>query len=160
MSRLVGTRDLQTLWSPPVSLNQERHTQGRTLWSPPVSLNQERHTQRRKAANYFFIFLFFCDENPLKSPPWKHTWWSKHFVKFPKRKLNRHISRRGRKKVLKSSHFEEKKKQVLKSLRFVEDLGRFQAFFFRNAFMKGVLTLTPLTHKEDNRTDRHLKYYT
>jgi hypothetical protein len=26
-----------------------------TLWSPPVSLNQERHTQRRKAANFIFI---------------------------------------------------------------------------------------------------------
>ncbi len=24
----------------------------RTLWSPPVSLNQERHTQRRKAVNF------------------------------------------------------------------------------------------------------------
>ncbi len=31
----------------------------RTLWSPSVSLNQERNTQRRKA-----VFLF------LKSPPW------------------------------------------------------------------------------------------
>jgi hypothetical protein len=37
-------------------------------------------------------------------------------------------------------------------------LTRFQAFFFWNAFMKGVLTLTPLP-KEDDRTDRHLKYY-
>jgi hypothetical protein len=27
----------------------------RTLWSPPVSLNQKRHTQRRKAANFIFI---------------------------------------------------------------------------------------------------------
>ncbi len=34
---LVGTRVLQT------------------LWSPPVSLNQETHTQRRKAANFIFI---------------------------------------------------------------------------------------------------------
>jgi hypothetical protein len=55
---LVGTRDLPT------------------LWSPPVSLHQERHTQRRKAANFIFILFIFCDENPLKSPPWKHTWWS------------------------------------------------------------------------------------
>jgi hypothetical protein len=47
-----GARDLQTLWSPPVSLNQEGHT--------------------------FFLFFFkhFCFENSLKSPPWKHTWWS------------------------------------------------------------------------------------
>jgi hypothetical protein len=27
----------------------------RTLWSPLVSLNQERHTQRRKVANFIFI---------------------------------------------------------------------------------------------------------
>jgi hypothetical protein len=26
-----------------------------TLWSPPVSLNQERHTQRRKVAHFIFI---------------------------------------------------------------------------------------------------------
>jgi len=45
---LVGTRDL------------------RTVWSPPVFLNQERDTQRRKAIFYLFIFnLLF-----LKSPPW------------------------------------------------------------------------------------------
>jgi len=44
---LVGTRDL------------------RTLWSPTVFLNQERDTQRHKAIFYFFIFnLLF-----LKSPP-------------------------------------------------------------------------------------------
>jgi hypothetical protein len=53
----------------------------RTLWSPPVSLNQERHTQRRKAATFIFILFIFCDENPLKSPPWKHIWWSEHFGK-------------------------------------------------------------------------------
>jgi hypothetical protein len=52
------------------------------------------------------------------------------FWKISKKKLNRHIPRRGKKRVLKSSHIEEKKKQVLKSLRFVEDLARFQAFFF------------------------------
>ncbi len=81
----------------------------RTLWSPPVSLNQETHTQRCKAANFIFILFIFGEENPLKSPPWKHTWWSEHFGKFPKKKLNRHISRRGKKRVLKSPHIEEKK---------------------------------------------------
>jgi hypothetical protein len=39
------------------------------------------------------------------------------FGKFPKKKW-------------KSPHFEEEKTQVLKSPRFVEDLGRFLAFFF------------------------------
>ncbi len=70
----------------------------RLLWSkvrsPPVSLTQERHTQRCKAANFILILSIFCDENPLKSPPWKHTWWSEHFGKFPKKKkLNRHIQK-------------------------------------------------------------------
>jgi hypothetical protein len=37
----------------------------RTLWSPPVSLNQERHTQRRKTVFLFILNLLF-----LKSPPW------------------------------------------------------------------------------------------
>jgi hypothetical protein len=77
---LVGTHDL------------------RTLWSPLVSLNQETHTQRRKAANFIFILFIFCYKNSLKSPPWKQTWWSEHFRKFPEKKLNRRISRRGKKK--------------------------------------------------------------
>jgi hypothetical protein len=55
-----------------------------------------------------------------------------------------HFQEGKKKGVLKSSHFEEEKKQVLKLLKFVEDLSRFQAFFFSNAFMKGVLTLTLL----------------
>jgi hypothetical protein len=53
--KLVGARDLRTLWSPPVSLNQEGHT---------------------KAQSSLFFF-----ENSLKSPPWKHTWWSE-FLSF------------------------------------------------------------------------------
>jgi hypothetical protein len=89
---LVSTRDLQT------------------LWSPPVSLNQERHTQRRKAATFIFYLFIFCDENPLKSPPWKHTWWSEHFGKFQKKKTKSpHFEERKKKRVLKSPHFEEKK---------------------------------------------------
>jgi hypothetical protein len=40
-SLLVGTRDL------------------RTLWSPPVSLNQERDTQRRKAVFILFLIYFY-----------------------------------------------------------------------------------------------------
>jgi hypothetical protein len=47
---LVGTRDL------------------RTLWSPLVSLNQERHTQRRKATNYLFIYLLFVTKIRWKVP--------------------------------------------------------------------------------------------
>jgi hypothetical protein len=57
----------------------------------------------------------------------KRAFWK---ISKKKKNLNRHISRRGKKRVLKSPHFEEEKKQVLKSLRFVEDLSRFQAFFF------------------------------
>jgi hypothetical protein len=44
---LVGIRDL------------------RTLWSPPVSLNQEIHTQRRKAAIFIFILFIFCLQSKL-----------------------------------------------------------------------------------------------
>ncbi len=116
----------------------------RTLRSPPVSLNQERQTQRRKATNFIFILFIFCDENPLKSPPWKHTWWSEHFEKFPKKKTKSPHFQEGKKKSFEIATFWGEKKQVLKSLRFVKDLGRLQAFFFWNTFMKGVLTLTPL----------------
>ncbi len=37
----------------------------RTLWSPPVSLNQERHTQRCKIA-FFNKFIIF-EKSPMKS---------------------------------------------------------------------------------------------
>ncbi len=175
----MGTCDLQTLWSPLVSLNCvvhtssslwipyfshwnsceglfQRHTHTDTKRDPHVELEEtremkfsqllyywERHTQKRKAANFIFFFIYFDDENSSKSPLWKHTWWSECFEKFPKKKT-------------KSPHFQEanffffeiatfwgRKKQVLKSLKFVEDLGKFQAFFFWNAFMKNVLILTP-----------------
>jgi hypothetical protein len=132
---LVGTRDL------------------RTLWSPPVSLNQERHTQRHKATNFIFILFIFCDENLLRSPPWKHTWWSEHFGNFSKKKTKSPHFQEGKKRVLKSPHFEKKKNRCW-NRRFVEDLGRFQAFFFLNTIMKGVLTLTPLPPRRmTGRTD-------
>jgi hypothetical protein len=54
--------------------------------SPGFFKPKERHTQRRKATIFIFILFIFCDENPLKSPPWKHTWWSEHFGKFSKKK--------------------------------------------------------------------------
>ncbi len=38
-----------------------------TMWSPPVSLNQERDTQKRKAALFFFLINF--NLLFLKSPP-------------------------------------------------------------------------------------------
>ncbi len=113
----------------------------REMKFPKLLYYWERHTRRRKIAN--FIFIFICDENPPKSPPWKHTWWSERFGKFPKEKLNHHISRREF-FFFEIATFWGGKKQVLKLPRFVEDLGIFQAFFFWNAFMKGVLTLTPL----------------
>jgi hypothetical protein len=52
--KLVGTRDLQT------------------LWSPPISLNQERHTQRRKTTIYLFIYIYcfwwkFVEKSPMKT---------------------------------------------------------------------------------------------
>jgi hypothetical protein len=47
---LVGTRDL------------------RTLWSPPVSLNQERDIERRKAVFFFFFFKFIVfEKSPMKT---------------------------------------------------------------------------------------------
>ncbi len=121
---LVGTRDL------------------RTLWSPPFSLNQERHTQTRKTANFIYLFIYFCDENPLNSPPWKHTWWSEHFGKFSEKKTKSPHFQEGKKKSFEIATFWEEKNRCW-NRRFVEDLGRFQAFFFLNMFMKGVLTLTP-----------------
>jgi hypothetical protein len=79
----------------------------RTLWSPLVSLNQERHTQRHKAANLFFFLIFFLWRKSVEKSPMKTYMVKRAFWKISKKKLNRHISRKGKKRVLKSSHFEE-----------------------------------------------------
>ncbi len=117
-----------------------------TLWSPLVSLNQERHTQSRKAANFIFILLFFCDKNPLKSPPWKHTWWSEHFGKFPKKKLNRHISRRG-------------EKTGFQIAEICGGFGHIPSFLLLKHVYEGRANPNLLTPKEDNRTDKHLFFF-
>ncbi len=124
----------------------------RKMKFPQLFYHQETHTQRCKVANFIYYY-FFCGKNMPKSPPWKYTWWSERFGKFPKKKLNHDISRRE-KKSFEIVTFWRGKKQVLKSSRFVEDLGRFQAFSFWNVFMKGVLTLTPLPpRRTTKRTD-------
>jgi hypothetical protein len=122
----------------------------RTLWSPPVSLNQERHTQRRKAVNFIFILFICCDENPLKVPHENIHGEASILENFQKKTKSPHFQE-GKKNSFEITTFWGEKKQVLKSLRFVEDLGRFQVFFFWNVFMKGVLTLTPLPPRRTTR---------
>jgi hypothetical protein len=34
------------------------------------------HKGAKQPFFFFFFFLYFCNENSLKSPQWKHTWWS------------------------------------------------------------------------------------
>jgi len=46
----VGTRDLRTLWSPSVTLNQERHTKAQS--------------------SFLFFYFYFLNLLFLKSPPW------------------------------------------------------------------------------------------
>jgi len=67
---------------------------------PQLPYYRERDTQRRKAANFIFIYLFFCGENPSKSPPPMKTYMVKGtFWKISKKKeRNRHIFRRKTKK--------------------------------------------------------------
>jgi hypothetical protein len=139
-NKLVGTCDL------------------RTLWSPPVSLNKERHTQRRKAANFIFILFIFCDENPLKGPPWKHTWWSEHFGKFSKKKTKSPRFQEGKNKSFEITTFWEEKKQVFKS-QICGGFGQIPSFLLFKHVYKGRANPNPLTPKEDDRMDKHLKYY-
>ncbi len=123
ISKLVGTCDL------------------RTLWSPPISLNQDKHTKAQSKLILFLFYLFFVTKIRWKVPHENIHGEASILGNFPKKNLNR---QEGKKKSFEITTFWEEKKQVLKSLRFVEDLGKFQAFFFWNAFMKGLLTLTPL----------------
>jgi hypothetical protein len=70
-----------------------------------VSLNQERHTQRRKAANFIFILFYFFDENRLESPHENRHGEASFLENFQKKELNRHISRRGKKKSFEITTF-------------------------------------------------------
>jgi hypothetical protein len=120
----------------------------RKMKFPQLLYYGETHTQRRKVANFIYLFIFFCGENLPKSPPWKHTWWSKRFGKFPKKKLNRHISRRERKKSFEIAEI-------------CGGFGQIPSFLLLKGIYEGCANPNPLTPKEDdhNRTDIHLKYY-
>jgi hypothetical protein len=152
ISRLVGTCDL------------------RTLWSPPVSLNQERHTQRRKAATFIFIFYFFVKKIRWKVPHENIYGEANILENFPKKNeivtfpggekkefWNRHILRR-KKRVLKSPHFEEKK-TGFEITEICGGFGQIPSFLILKRVYEGRANPNPLTPKEDDRTDRHLKYY-
>jgi hypothetical protein len=69
---------------------RDPHTELEETWEmkfPQLPYYRERDTQRRKAANFIFIYLFFCGENPSKSPPPMKTYMVKGtFWKISKKK--------------------------------------------------------------------------
>jgi hypothetical protein len=93
---LVGTCDLRTLWSPPVSLNR-------------IYFERD-HTQRRKAVNFNFNFILFCGENLLKSPPWKTYGEASILENFQKKKTKLPHFQEGEKKKFWNLHILRRKK--------------------------------------------------
>ncbi len=123
--------------------------------SPGFFKPRKRHTQRRKVANFNLIYFIFCDENPLKSPPWKHTWWSEHFGKIWKKKTKSPHYQEGKKKSFEIATFWVEKKQVLK-LQIGGGFGQIPSFLLFKQVYEGRANPNPLTPKEDDRMDRHL----
>jgi hypothetical protein len=109
------------------------------------SLGFFKHTQRHKAANFIFILFIFCGENPLKSPPVKTYMVKRAFWKISKKKT-------------KSPHFEEKKNRF-EITEICEGFGQIPSFLLLKCVYEGRANPNPLTPKEDDRTNRHLKYY-
>jgi hypothetical protein len=60
---------------------------------------------------------------------------------------------------LKSSHFEEKKKTGFEIAEICGGFGQIPSFLLLKRVNEGCANPNPLTPKEDNQTDRHLKYY-
>ncbi len=81
-----------------------------TLWSPPVSLNQERHTQKCKATNFIFILFFFVTKICWKVPHENIHGEASILEIFQKKIKSPHFQEGKKKRVLKSSHFEEEKR--------------------------------------------------
>jgi hypothetical protein len=131
----------------------------RTLWSPPVSLNQERHTQRRKAAILFLFYLFFVTKIRWKVPHENIHGEGSILEKFQKKKLNRHISRRGKKKSFEIVTFWGEKKTGFEIAKICGGFGQIPSFLLLKCVYEGCANPNPLTPKDDDRTDRHLKYY-
>ncbi len=135
---LVGTHDL------------------RTLWSPPIFLNQERHTQRRKAAVFIFILFILwrksVEKSPVKTYMVKRAYWKIS----KKKKLNRHIFRRGKKEFW-NRHILRRKKTGFEIAEIWGGFGQIPSFLLLKHVYEGRANTNPLTPKEDDQTDRHLK---
>ncbi len=130
----------------------------RTLWSPLVSLNQERHTQRRKATNFLIFYLLFVTKIRWKVPHENIHGEASVLENFQKKTKSPHFQE-GKKKEFWNRHILRRKKN-----RFWNhwDLWRIWAdsklSFFKH-FYERCANPNPLTLKEDDRTYRHLKYY-
>jgi hypothetical protein len=80
------------------------------------------------------------------------------FWKISQKKLNRHIFRRGKKRVLKSPHFEEKK-IGFEIAEICGGFGQIPSFLILKRVYERCANPNPLTPKEDDQMDRRLKYY-
>ncbi len=123
----------------------------------PLFLYTKRDTHKSaKQLILFLFYLFFVTKIRWKVPPKTYMVKWAFWTIFKKKNLNRHISRRGKKRVLKLPHFEEKKNRFWNHW----DLWRIWAdFLLLKCVYEGRANPNPLTPKEDDRTDRHLKYY-
>jgi L-2-hydroxyglutarate oxidase LhgO len=90
-----------------------------------------RETRTKAQSNYFyFYFIYFLWRKSVEKSPMKTYMVKRAFWKISKKKTKSPHFQEGKKKSFEAATFWGEKKQVLKSLRFVEDLGRFQTFFF------------------------------
>jgi hypothetical protein len=130
----------------------------RTLWNPPVFLNQEGHTQRRKTT-ILFIYLFILWRKSLEKSPMKTYMVKWAFWKFPKKKTKSPHFQEGKKKELWNHHILRRKKTSFEIVEICGGFGHIPNFLLLKRVYEGCVNLNPLTPKEDNGTNRHLKYY-
>jgi hypothetical protein len=125
----------------------------RTLRSPPVSLNQERHTQRRKAVYFIFILFIYCWKVPHEN-----IYGEASILENFQKKLNRQIHRRGKKEFW-NRHILRRKETGFEIAEICGGFGQIPSFLLLKRVYEGRANPNPLTPKENDRTNRHLKYY-
>ncbi len=116
----------------------------RTLWSPLVSLNQERHTQRRKAANFIFVLFIFCDKKSVEKSPMKTYMVKRAFWKISKKKKKSPHFQEGKKEFW-NRHISRRKKTGVEIAEICGGFGQIPSFLLLKRVYEGCANPNPLT---------------
>ncbi len=127
-------------------------------WNFRNCFTTKRDTHRRKAANFIFTYFFFCGEN-LSKFPHENIHGETSVLEISKKKTKSSHFQEGKKKEFWNRHILRRKKTGFEIAEICGGFGQIRSFLLLKCVYEGRANPKPLTPKEDNWTDRHLKYY-